>query len=135
MTYTLTENPNIIIRDEDQAFIPIDPDNIDYQDYFAWHEEGQRADALHPAVCVQARAQERMRRFVIALAFTLDGCTSQFAFGPAAWSDRRAGHPRLYGGAARRRRLHRGAQLFARRGRGRACGAAASADRDPHHRA
>ena len=27
-----------------------------------------------------------MRRFVIALAFMLDGCTSQFAFGPAAWS-------------------------------------------------
>jgi hypothetical protein len=27
-----------------------------------------------------------MRRFAIALAFMLDGCTSQFAFGPAAWS-------------------------------------------------
>jgi hypothetical protein len=27
-----------------------------------------------------------MRRFVIALALALNGCTSQFAFGPAAWS-------------------------------------------------
>ena len=27
-----------------------------------------------------------MRRFVIAFAFVLNGCTSQFAFGPAAWS-------------------------------------------------
>ena len=27
-----------------------------------------------------------MRRFIIALAFMLDGCTSQFAFGPATWS-------------------------------------------------
>ena len=27
-----------------------------------------------------------MRRFVITLALTLSGCTSQFALGPAAWS-------------------------------------------------
>jgi hypothetical protein len=27
-----------------------------------------------------------MKRFVIALAFMLNGCSSQFAFGPAAWS-------------------------------------------------
>ena len=27
-----------------------------------------------------------MRRFVIALALTLPGCTSQFSLGPAAWS-------------------------------------------------
>ena len=27
-----------------------------------------------------------MRRFVITLAFTLAGCTSQFALGPVAWS-------------------------------------------------
>ena len=27
-----------------------------------------------------------MKRFVIALAFLVSGCTSQFAFGPAAWS-------------------------------------------------
>jgi hypothetical protein len=28
-----------------------------------------------------------MRRFVIALALTLPGCTSQFSLGPAAWSN------------------------------------------------
>ena len=40
MTYTLTENPNMIVRDEDGAFIPNDPDNIDYQAYLRWVEEG-----------------------------------------------------------------------------------------------
>jgi hypothetical protein len=29
MTYTLAAHPNIIVRDEDGAFIPTDPDNID----------------------------------------------------------------------------------------------------------
>ena len=40
MTYTLTENPNLIIRDEDGAFIPFDEANVDYQDYLAWLAEG-----------------------------------------------------------------------------------------------
>ena len=40
MTYTLTETPDIIVRDEDQAFIPADPDNIDYQEYCRWKESG-----------------------------------------------------------------------------------------------
>jgi hypothetical protein len=40
MTYTLTEFPNTIIRDEDGAFIPNDPDNTDYQKYLAWLDEG-----------------------------------------------------------------------------------------------
>ena len=31
MTYTLTAHPNTIVRDEDDAFIPTDPDNTDYQ--------------------------------------------------------------------------------------------------------
>jgi hypothetical protein len=31
---------NIIVRDEDQAFIPNDPDNVDYQDYLAWLAKG-----------------------------------------------------------------------------------------------
>ena len=39
MTYTLTAHPNTIIRDVDGAFIPDDPDNIDYQDYLAWLDE------------------------------------------------------------------------------------------------
>jgi len=42
MTYTLTNNPEIIVRDEDGAFIPSDPDNVDYQDYLAWLDEGNQ---------------------------------------------------------------------------------------------
>ena len=30
----------MIVLDEDSAFIPFDPDNIDYQDYLAWLDEG-----------------------------------------------------------------------------------------------
>jgi hypothetical protein len=30
----------MIVRDEDGAFIPFDPDNVDYQDYLAWLDEG-----------------------------------------------------------------------------------------------
>ena len=40
MTYTLTNDPGIIVRDEDGAFIPMDPSNVDYQVYLAWVEEG-----------------------------------------------------------------------------------------------
>ena len=34
------ENSNIIYRVADNAFIPFDPDNIDYQEYLAWIAEG-----------------------------------------------------------------------------------------------
>jgi len=47
MTYTQVWDPmknqlsdNIIQRDEDHAFIPFDPDNMDYQAYLKWLEEG-----------------------------------------------------------------------------------------------
>jgi hypothetical protein len=47
MTYTQvwdhTEDKvsdRVIQRDEDGAFIPADPDNVDYQDYLAWLDEG-----------------------------------------------------------------------------------------------
>jgi len=47
MTYTQVWDPirnqphdGIIVRDEDGAFIPMDPDNIDCQDYLAWLDEG-----------------------------------------------------------------------------------------------
>ena len=33
---------NVIQRDEDQAFIPFDPDNIDYQAHLAWLDEGNQ---------------------------------------------------------------------------------------------
>jgi hypothetical protein len=48
MTYTLTFEPNIIVRDEDGAFIPTDPDNIDYQDYLAWLDEGNEPTPYTP---------------------------------------------------------------------------------------
>jgi hypothetical protein len=48
MTYTLTNVPEIIIRDEDQAFIPIDPDNVDYQEYLAWLEAGNKPTPYTP---------------------------------------------------------------------------------------
>jgi hypothetical protein len=55
MTYTqvwdsMTNAPsqNIIVRDEDGAFIPFDPDNVDYQDYLAWLDEGNEPKAATP---------------------------------------------------------------------------------------
>lgn len=48
MTYTLTEYPNIIVRDEDQAFIPADPDNMDYVAYLAWLDEGNAPTPYTP---------------------------------------------------------------------------------------
>jgi hypothetical protein len=48
MTYTLTEHPSTIVRDEDGARIPTDPDNVDYQAYLKWVEEGNTAKAYTP---------------------------------------------------------------------------------------
>jgi hypothetical protein len=48
MTYTLTEHLNTIVRDEDGAFIPFDPDNIDYQEYLAWLDEGNEPTPYTP---------------------------------------------------------------------------------------
>ena len=48
MTYTLTAHPNTIVRDEDGAFIPTDPDNMDYQDYLAWLDEGNEPTPYTP---------------------------------------------------------------------------------------
>jgi hypothetical protein len=38
----------IIQRDEDGAFIPFDPDNMDYQDYLAWLDEGNEPTQYAP---------------------------------------------------------------------------------------
>ena len=35
-----TENIKCVIRTSDNAFIPFDPDNTDYQEYLKWLEEG-----------------------------------------------------------------------------------------------
>ena len=50
MTYTLTEHPNTITRDSDGAFIPTDPDNVDYQEYLAWLDEGNEPTPYTPHV-------------------------------------------------------------------------------------
>ena len=38
----------MIVRDEDGAFIPFDPANIDYQEYLAWLDEGNEPKAATP---------------------------------------------------------------------------------------
>jgi hypothetical protein len=48
MVYTLTQTPDIIVRDEDQAFIPNDPDNVDYQEFLAWCDEGNQPTPYTP---------------------------------------------------------------------------------------
>ena len=50
MTYTLTADPDVIVRDEDGAFIPTDSDNVDYQDYLAWLDEGNEPTPYTPPV-------------------------------------------------------------------------------------
>ena len=54
MTYTLTANENTIVRDEDGAFIPTDPDNIDYQEYLAWLDEGNEPAPYVPPPAAKA---------------------------------------------------------------------------------
>jgi hypothetical protein len=43
MTYQLTQVESVL-RLEDRAFIPFDPDNTDYAAYLAWLEEGNTPD-------------------------------------------------------------------------------------------
>jgi len=51
MSYKLTTNPitgatdEVILRKDDNAFIPCDEGNKDYQDYLTWVAEGNTAEA------------------------------------------------------------------------------------------
>lgn len=52
MTYRLSSG-ECVLRIEDNAFIPPDPANADYQEYLAWIEAGntpEPAPALSPAL-------------------------------------------------------------------------------------
>lgn len=48
MTYTLTAQPNIIVRDADQARIPNDLGNVDWQHYQAWLGAGNMPNPYAP---------------------------------------------------------------------------------------
>ena len=48
MTYTLTAQPNTIVRDEDGAFIPADEANVDYIAYLWWLEDGNEPTPYTP---------------------------------------------------------------------------------------
>jgi len=40
---------SVIVRDEDGAFIPFDPANVDYQDYLDWLANGNAPTPYTPA--------------------------------------------------------------------------------------
>ena len=48
MTYTLTAQPDIIVRDEDGAFIPTDEANMDYVEYLWWLYDGNEPTPYTP---------------------------------------------------------------------------------------
>lgn len=45
MTYQLTQG-DTILRIEDNAFIPLDPANTDYQKYLSWLAEGNTPEPM-----------------------------------------------------------------------------------------
>jgi len=51
MTYKLLKNPydgredHVILRKADNAYIPYDPDNSDYQEYLEWKAAGNTPEA------------------------------------------------------------------------------------------
>jgi hypothetical protein len=55
MTYTLVwdatqsrVSDSVVRRDEDGVFIPMDPDNIDCQEYLAWLDDGNEPTPYTP---------------------------------------------------------------------------------------
>ena len=58
MNYKLTSSPSILRSDG--AFIPVDPENTDYQQYEAWVKAGntpEPADLPDPQVVIEAKKQ------------------------------------------------------------------------------
>ena len=47
---TKKESTNTILRKEDNAFIPFDENNTEYQEYLAWVAEGNTAEAAEQTV-------------------------------------------------------------------------------------
>ena len=49
----------IVQRDEDGAFVPFDPDNVDYQDYLAWLDEGNEPTPYTPPPAAKPAPKEK----------------------------------------------------------------------------
>jgi hypothetical protein len=49
---------SMIVRDEDGAFIPFDPDNRDYRAYLKWLNEGNQPAAYSPPAPPPAQPKE-----------------------------------------------------------------------------
>lgn len=84
MTYTLTAYPNIILRDVDQAHIPTDEDNIDYQEHLAWVEAGNTPNPHVPPTPTKRQEAD---------AWLAGGLTVNFTSGAAPLSGRYAVTP------------------------------------------
>jgi hypothetical protein len=50
---------NMILRDYDQAFIPFDDKNRDYQEYKAWLDEGHKPKQAKPPEAPPATSSKR----------------------------------------------------------------------------
>lgn len=49
----------VIQRDEDGAFIPADPDNVDYQEFLKWLDEGNAPTPYAPPPAPEAEERRR----------------------------------------------------------------------------
>jgi hypothetical protein len=52
----------MILRDKDQAFIPFDPDNVDYQAYLAWLDEGNEPTPYAPPATTLSTSHAKEKR-------------------------------------------------------------------------